>query len=168
MKVNTPKARHSRRSGARKGAHSGVDQHAWIEHALRVELALGGPQRTGEQLRALAVVPGPMVAAYGMMMGDGAAGRDQGVARRSLDRLPLLEQRTVAAEPVEGEVGRGAIGIDMGEAAGDLALFAGRFHDGAFGRRLHLVMEVLEPVPGDRRLESVVDDAGGSEELPRI
>ena len=58
-----------------------VDQHAGVEHTVRIELALGGAQRGCEQLRPLPVVPGPMVAADGVMMGDGAAGFDQRVAR---------------------------------------------------------------------------------------
>src|SRR5690242_5664879 len=64
----------SRRSGARCFKRLRVDQHARVEHALRIELALGGAKRGGEQLRPLAVVPRPVVAADGMMMGDGAAG----------------------------------------------------------------------------------------------
>src|SRR5689334_2004926 len=149
MKVNTASPQSSRRSGARCFKRLRVDQHARVEHALRIELTLGGAKRGGEQLRPLAVVPRPVVAADGMMMGDGAAGFDQGVARGSLDRLPLLQQRAVAAEAVEGEVRRGPVRIDMSEAAGDFAGLSGRVENGALGRRLHLVVEVLKLVPSD-------------------
>src|ERR1700691_5575541 len=41
---------------------SRVDQHARIEHPLRVERAFGGLERRGEERRALAVVPWAVLA----------------------------------------------------------------------------------------------------------
>ena len=114
---------------------------------LRIERALGGAQRRGEQVRPLAVVPAAMVAADGVVMRDRAAGVDQRVARRGLDRPPLLEQRAVPAKRVEGEIRRRAVGIDVGEAAGDLALDAGRLQDRLLGRRLHGVVEAPRSAP---------------------
>src|SRR5262249_21941564 len=51
---------------------SWVDQDAGVEHTLGVDRPLSGAQRCGKQLRPLLVVPRTMVAADGMMMGDGA------------------------------------------------------------------------------------------------
>src|SRR5580704_12704187 len=98
---------------------SGIDQNARVEHALRIEFSFHGTKCACEELRTLTVVPGPVIAADGVMMGDRAAGLDQRIARRVLDRLPLLQQRAVAAERVEGEIGCRAVRIDVGEAAGD-------------------------------------------------
>ena len=84
-----------------------------------------------EKLRPLPVVPGPVIAADGMMMSDGAACRDQRVACRILDGLPLREKRAMPAARVEREIGRRPVRIDVGEAAGDLALDPGRFQNRA-------------------------------------
>src|SRR5215470_1988270 len=95
-----------------------IDQYPRVEQALRVKLAFGRAQRRGKQGRALAVVPGTVVAPDRMMMGDGAAALDHRVERRRFDRLPLLDELSVTAERVEGEVGRRAVRIDVGAAAG--------------------------------------------------
>lgn len=50
---------------------SRVDEHARVEHPGGVECPFGGPQRRRERLRALPVVPRPMVPAHRVMMGDG-------------------------------------------------------------------------------------------------
>src|SRR5262245_59559087 len=113
---------------------SRVDENARIEQALRVERFLGGAQRLGEQRRALAVVPRAMIAPDRVVMGDRPAILDHGVERRALDREPLRAEPARLAERMEGEIGRGAVGIDMGEAAGDLALAAGCRQDRALGR----------------------------------
>ena len=57
-----------------------------------------------------------------MMMRDRTTRLNQRVAGRILDRLPLLQKSTVAAECVEGKIRRVPVRIDMGEAACDLAL----------------------------------------------
>jgi hypothetical protein len=49
-----------------------IDEHSRIEDPARVELSLRGPQRRGVGLGALAVVPRAVVAAHGVMVGDGA------------------------------------------------------------------------------------------------
>src|SRR5215813_1490335 len=67
-----------------------INQDARIEHSPWIQFALGCPQGGSEKLRPLPVVPGPVVAADGMVMGDGAARRDQRIACRVLDGLPLL------------------------------------------------------------------------------
>ena len=129
---------------------------------------LAARKRRCEQFRPLAVVPRAMIAADRVVMRDRPARRDHGVARGVLDRLPLLEQRAMPAERMEREIGRGAVGIDMGEAARDLARRAGGLQDGALRRRLDGVVERLEPLPGDRGLERIVDDPGGRQKLARI
>src|SRR5215472_425786 len=64
----------------------------------------------------------------------------------------------MAAQSVKTEIRCGAVGIDVGEAAGDLAWLAGRLADGALGRGLDLVVERLEALPGNGGLEGVADD----------
>ena len=83
-----------------------------------------------------------MITADRVMMRDGATRLDQRVAGRILDRLPLLQKRTVAAEGVERKVRRGPVRIDMGEAACDLASHAGRLEDRTLRRRFHLVVNI--------------------------
>ena len=47
-----------------------VQQHAGIEVPPRVECALGARQRLGERVRSLTVVPGPVIAPDGVVVGD--------------------------------------------------------------------------------------------------
>ncbi len=75
----------------------GVEQHPGVENALRVELLLGGAQGRGEGVGPLAVVPGPVVAADGVVVGDRAAGIDQRVGDGGLDLVPLLDLRARVA-----------------------------------------------------------------------
>src|SRR5258707_6307041 len=145
-----------------------IDQHARIEHALRIEFFFCRPKRGREQRWALTIVPGPMIAANRVMMRDRATRLNQRVTGGTLDRLPLLQTSAVAAERVEGKIQRGAIRIDMGEAACDLAFHAGRLEDRTLGGRLDLVMETFEPVPGDGGLKSVIDETGRRQKLARI
>ena len=60
---------------------------------------------------------------------------------------------------VEGEIWRRPVRIHMGAAAGYLAGTSGCLNDGALGRGLDPVVERLEPLPSDRGLERIVDDA---------
>src|SRR6202035_1159890 len=117
-----------------------IDQHAGMEQALRIDGVLCGSELGGEERRALVVVPGAVVAADGVVMGDRAAGLDQRTRGGALDRLPFLEQRAVPAQAVKAEIGRRPVGIDMGEAAGDLARPAGGIGDRSLGCRLDLVV----------------------------
>ena len=55
------------------GSTRGGDQHAGIEDALRVERALGGGERGAEQGGALALIPGHVIAADGVVMQSGVA-----------------------------------------------------------------------------------------------
>src|ERR1700731_2574120 len=103
-----------------------------------------------------------------MMMRDGAACRDQRVARRILDGLPLLEKRAVSTKRVERKIGCRAVRVDVGEAASDFTLHAGRFQNGALGCRFDLVVKVFEPIPGDGSLERIVDEDLGRQKFARL
>ena len=63
----------TKRRGSATSAGSRVDEDAGVEDARRVERGLRGAQRAGEGLGALAVVPGAVVAADGVVVGDRAA-----------------------------------------------------------------------------------------------
>src|SRR5712691_7662673 len=102
----------------RCGSRSSVDQHAGVEDAGGIEGALGRAQRVGEGVRPLAVVPGPMVAAYRVVVGDVAAMSDDRVGGRGLDVGPLLELGPSPSGREDGEVGRGPVGIHVSEPAG--------------------------------------------------
>src|SRR5215203_7359310 len=111
--VPPPRATGSSRSSG------GVDQHAGVQHPGRIELGLGGAEGGGEWGRALAVVPGAVVAADGVVVGDRAASVDQRLGDGGLDLVPLLDLAAADRRGENGEVRRGAVGIDMGEAAAD-------------------------------------------------
>src|SRR3984893_11819633 len=164
-----PRACITEPSGTRAGGKSkSIDQYPRVEQTLRVEFALGRAQRRGEQRRTLAVVPRAMVAPDRMMMRDGAAAVDHRVERRRFDRAPLLDQLAVTPERMEREVARRAVRIDLGAAPGVLAGPAGRVFDRARGRVFDAVVKRLEPVPGDRGLERVVDDGEPDQALDQI
>ena len=84
-----------------------------------------------------------MVAPDRVMVRDRSTRGDQRVARGLLDGAPLLDQNAMTPERMEREVRRRAVGIDVGEAAGDLAWRPGRFDDGALGRGFDRVVERL-------------------------
>jgi hypothetical protein len=52
----------------RRTAGVGIDQHARIEQAMRIQGRLGRPEGSGKQWWALAIVPRPMVAPDRMMV----------------------------------------------------------------------------------------------------
>src|SRR5262249_50340604 len=112
----------------------GIDQHTGIEHRLRIKHLLRRLQRGSEERWPLLVVPRPMLAPNRVMMGDGAAGRDERVRGGLFDLLPHWDKRAVASERVEGEIRRGSIGIDMGEATAHFARTAGDAPDRFLGR----------------------------------
>ena len=60
-----------------------------------------------------------MIASDRVVMGDGPAIRNHRVERRAFDGAPLCAELARLAECVEREICRGAVGIDMREAAGD-------------------------------------------------
>ena len=171
--------------GYRRASHRGGRTHAELRRAGsirtpglsiagRVELGLGGAQGGGEGGRALAVVPGAVVAADGVVVGDRAAGLDQRLGDGGLDLVPLLDLAAAHRRRQDGEVGRGAVGVDVGEAAADAgrAGALGR-HAADLGDRLarrlhHRRVELLEAVPGDRRLEGLREHAAGDEGVAQV
>ncbi len=70
----------------------GIDQHARIEQAMRIQGHLGRPEGSGKQWWALAIVPRPMVAPDRMMVSDRAAVLDHGIQAGRLDGVPLRDQ----------------------------------------------------------------------------
>src|SRR5689334_9165081 len=89
---------------------SGIDQDAGIENCVRVECALRGAERRGEAFGTLLVVPGTMVATDGVVVGDGAAVRDDDVGGGGLDLGPLGELRTGSRGRDDRVVRRRAVG----------------------------------------------------------
>ena len=72
--------------------HTLINQDAWVEDPGGIQRALGGPQRDRERLRPLPVIPGPVVATDGVVMGDGAAVRHGSASLTArLDLVPLLD-----------------------------------------------------------------------------
>jgi len=55
------------------------DDDSGVHYRPGVETSLGRGQGVGKASGALAVIPGPVVAADGVVMGDGAAGSMQGL-----------------------------------------------------------------------------------------
>ena len=90
-----------------------------VEDAGGVQLGLGRAQGGGERRRALAVIPGTVVAADRVVVGDRAAGVDQRLGDGRLDLVPLLDLAAANSGREDREVGRGAVGVDVGEAAAD-------------------------------------------------
>ena len=109
-----------------------------------------------------------MVPPDGVVVGDGAAGVDDRVRDRVLDRVVLRREAALLAQADEGEVGRRPVGIDMGEAAGDNSRPARRLPERPVCRARHIAVEALEPVPGDRGLEGLADDGAGGQHLAHV
>src|SRR4051794_33039138 len=53
-----------------------IDKHSRVEHALRIEFSFDRPQCRRKQRRTLTIVPGPVIAADRVMMGDRTARLD--------------------------------------------------------------------------------------------
>ena len=68
---------------------------------MRIQFSFDRPKRGREKLGTLTVIPGPVITADRVVMGDSAASLYQRVARGILDRLPLFQQSSVAAERVK-------------------------------------------------------------------
>src|SRR3954451_10933839 len=106
--------------GDRRGKSNRIDEHARVEDCPRIELGLGGAEGGGEGGGALAVVPGAVVAADGVVVGDGAARVDDRLGDGGLDLVPLPDLAAADRRGENGEVGSDAIGVDVGEAAADV------------------------------------------------
>src|SRR5438477_1686058 len=145
----------------------GIDQHPGIEGPCRIERGFGGGQRGGERIRALAVVPGPVVAADGVVMGDGPAAVDHDVRGGPLYLRPLLELPADASRGEDREVRRRSIRIYVREAACDHPV-ATDIIDRRFGPLHDRSMERLEAVPGDRALERFGQHSSGHHHVAQI
>ena len=108
-----------------------IDQHARIEQPGRVQRVLGRAQGRGERVRALRVVPRPVVAADAVVVRDRAARVEDRAAGGGLHLVPLRHLLAAARGGEHGEVGRRAVGIDVREAARDAARLAERRLDRA-------------------------------------
>ena len=137
----------------------GVDQHSRIEQALRIQGCLGGLKGSGEQRRALAIVPPPMVAPDRMMVGDRAAICNHSIKTGRLDGVPLRAQLAMPSG-VQSEVWRRPVRIHMGATAGYLAGTPGCLDDGALGR-------CLDPVVDDSNRSQVIAVSNVSLMMPR-
>src|SRR5579863_4398512 len=149
-----------------------IDEDARIHDAGGVEGALRGSQRGAEEWRDLLLVAGPVVAADGVVVRDRAAERDADLVGRDLDVAPagerVLELAVTSAHGRVGEVGRRAVGIDVGETAGDPGLVPADLADRPRRALAHRLVEALEAVPGYRGLESVADHAEPDREIPPV
>jgi hypothetical protein len=105
-----------------------------------------------------------VVAADRVVVGDRAAGGDERVRRGGLDLRPLLDLVAAARRGEDGVVRRRAVGIDVGEAAGDERPLA----RGLARRAEDLLVEGLEALPGDRRLERLAEDPDGHERVAQV
>src|SRR3954447_5406475 len=144
-----------------------VYQDARIHDPGGIERAFRAPQRGREGLGALAVVPRAMVATHGVVVRDRAAGARHGLGRRRLYRVPLLELGSAPRRREHGEVRRRAVGVDVRQPAGDAARAALVGH-----RRLGCLAcardEGGQPLPGDRRLEGVAEDAARDQRVAQV
>ena len=141
-----------------------ADQHAGVEDPGRVDRVLGRPQRRGERLGALAVVPGPVVAADGVVVGDRPARGDDRLRGGRLDLVPLLELVAAPGRGEHGEVGRRAVRIGVREPAGDPCP---RRAPRAVRSRTSST-KAVEAVPGDRGLEGLGEDAAGDQRVAQV
>ena len=86
------------------------------------------------------------------------------------EAAPLIVRHCSISAPgrgcrVIGEVGRGPVGVHVGEAAGHVPWPTGRILDCTLRRRPDAGVELLEAIPGDRGLEGVVQQAVGDQTL---
>src|ERR1700750_1305813 len=120
------------------------------------------------------VVPGAVVAADGVVVGDRAAGVEDRLGDGGLDLVPLLALAPASGGGEDREVGGDAVGVDVGEAAAD-ARRAGPVGRDAAGLRYGAArglhdsrVELLEAVPGYRRLKGLREDAAGDEGVAQV
>src|ERR1700722_9217229 len=137
---------------------SWIEEDAGVEDAFGIERAFDRLQGDGEAVGALAIVPGAMVAADGMVMSDGPAEAVELVGDGALDVIPLLKLRAALARREDGVIGRGPVGIGVSKPDGDGALAADAV-DGVLRGSDHLGVEIGEAVPGNRGFESLAHHA---------
>jgi hypothetical protein len=134
---------------------------------MRVDRLFRAPQGHAERFRPLPLVPGQVVTAHRVVVGDRSAGRQQCVAGRPLYRVPLRDLLAPARRGQDGVVGRSAVRIGEGQPA---------HHDGApacaAGRLLcrleHVLVQHGERVPGDGGLERLGEHAHRRVHVPQV
>src|SRR6186713_3227598 len=108
-----------------------------------------------------------MVAANGVVVGDGAAVGNHRIAGGRLEFAPHFDFGAATAHAAEAVVGRRAIGVDVGEAAAERAAAAHalecRRHDFA-----DVGIEFGPAVPGDRGFEGISHDAHAGGEVALV
>src|SRR4029453_2890286 len=81
-----------------QAAGSGGQEDTRAEHPGRVDGGLGGGQGEPERARSLALVPGPVLAADRVVVGDGAAGGQHGLGRGAFTSVPAPQAWAGAPE----------------------------------------------------------------------
>src|SRR5215831_10741836 len=148
------------RSGLERLASGPCRQkHAGVQDPLRIQTILYPLQRRGKKVRTLTTVPWHVVASDRVVMRHCSAMGDHCVKRATLDFQPLLRERAVPPLCLKREIRRRPIRIAMGKAAGHAALLAGSLETGVLSRRKNRRVKRGEPLPGDRGLEGIGDDA---------
>ena len=113
----SPAARDAQEIARRPRACHGIDQHAGVHHAGRVDGGLCGAQRVGEEVRTLAVVLGSVHATHCVVVGDRAAHVEHCLGGGVLHVLPHRDLGALAADARPRVVRRGPVGIGVGEPA---------------------------------------------------
>ena len=99
-----------------------------------------------------------------MVVGDRAPGREHRLRGRGLDLRPLLELGPPPRRREDRVVGRRAVRIHVGKAAGHGSLAADLF-DRVTGPLEHGLVKPGEPVPRDRGLERLGEHADRDERV---
>ena len=109
--------------------------------------------------------PRPVVAAHGVVVGDGGAGRGDRVARRALGGEPLAGGvvRVLAGE--DGEVQRGAVGIQVRDVAADDGRRRG---ERVLQRRADGRVQRVEAGPRRRGLERLHEHAAVEQPVAQV
>ena len=98
-----------------------VKQHTRIENALRINPPFGGSEHLHKQRVGFTLVTAAVIAPNRVMVRDGAATGDHGFIRSLLDVAPGGQgavDRTICRARAQSEVRRGAVRVQVGQAAG--------------------------------------------------
>ena len=90
-----------------------VSRRGEVARELGLKLTIGSIDLTSDDEEITLIV-----SADGVVMGDRAAVGEDGLRDRRLDLVPLLELAPAPTRCHHGEVGRCAVGVDVGESAG--------------------------------------------------
>ena len=135
---------------------------------MRVEGCLGRFQRGTEQLWPFLVIPWPMISTQCVVMGNRSTGIDHRLLRDTFDGHVLFWQPRLIAIGKPREVWRWPVRIEVGKAAGNGALAAGNFFDGAVGFGFDMPMKRGKAIPGNGGLHRLAHDSAGDSVLPQM